>query len=50
MEVVELTDEEIAAAQDDEEKLQASIERTQHLPKPTLLRQRPKGDQAALFL
>jgi hypothetical protein len=44
MEVVELTNEEVAAVHDDEEKLQAAIKRTRHLPKPTLLRQRPKGE------
>lgn len=44
MEVVELTDEEVAAAQDDEEKIRANVERTERLPKPTLLRQHPKGE------
>jgi hypothetical protein len=44
MEVVELTEEERAAAQDDAEKIQANVERTERLPKPTLLRQRPKGE------
>ena len=43
MEVVELTDEELAAVQDDHSKLEEAVERTRHLPAPTLLRRRAKG-------
>lgn len=43
MELVELTDEELAAVQEDEDKLQQSIERAQHTSLPTLLRRRAKG-------
>ena len=43
MEVVELTDAELAAVQDDHSKLEAAVERTRHLPAPTLLRRRAKG-------
>jgi integrase len=43
MEVVELTDEELAAVQDDYVKLEEAVERTQHLSPPTMLRRRAKG-------
>ena len=43
MEVVDLTDEELAAVQDDHSKLEEAVERTGHLPAPTLLRRRAKG-------
>ncbi len=43
MEVVELTEEELAAAQDDYHKLEAAVERTQHVTPPTMLRRRAKG-------
>ncbi len=43
MEVVELTEEERAAVQDDSHKLEAAGERTQHLATPTVLRRRAKG-------
>jgi integrase len=43
MEVVELTDEELAAVQDDYDKLETAVERTRHLSAPTLLRRRAKG-------
>jgi integrase len=43
MEVVELTDEELVAVQEDCDKLKAAVERTQHLQVPTILRRRVKG-------
>ncbi len=43
MEVVELTEEELAAVQDDYHKLEAAVERTQHVIPPTMLRRRAKG-------
>lgn len=43
MEAVELTDEELAAVQDDCNKLEAAAQRTQHLPIPTTLRRWAKG-------
>jgi integrase len=43
MEVVELTDEELAAVQDDYAKLEAAVQRRQHLAMPTTLRRRAKG-------
>jgi integrase len=43
MEVVELTDEEVVAVQDDYSKLEEAVKRTEHLPAPTLLRRRAKG-------
>jgi hypothetical protein len=46
MEVVELTDEELAAVQDDSNKLEAAAERTQHVAQPTVLRRRAKGAQS----
>jgi integrase len=45
MEVVELTDEELLAVQDDSSKLEEAVERTKRLPAPTLLRRRAKGTQ-----
>jgi hypothetical protein len=43
LERVELTDEELAAVQDDYDKLQAAVQRTQHLVAPTEVRRRAKG-------
>lgn len=43
MEVVELTEEELAAVRDDYHKLEAAVERTQHIATPTVLRRRAKG-------
>ena len=43
MEVVELTDEELVAVQEDYDKLETAVECTQHLSAPTLLRRRAKG-------
>ncbi len=43
MERVELTDEELAAVQDDYDKLQAAVQRTQRLSPPTEVRRRAKG-------
>jgi integrase len=43
MEVVELTDEELLAVQDDYSKLEEAVKRTEYLPAPTLLRRRAKG-------
>jgi len=43
MEVVELTDEELAAVQDDYTKLEEAVQRTQHIPTPTVVRRRAKG-------
>lgn len=43
MEVVELTDEELAAVQDDHTKLEEAVQRTQHIPTPTVVRRRAKG-------
>ena len=43
LEVVELTDEELVAVQDDCSKLEEAVERTRQLPAPTLLRRRAKG-------
>jgi hypothetical protein len=40
--MVELSDHELAAVQDDEQKLAANIERTQHLSPPQMLRRRAK--------
>ena len=42
MEIVELTDEELAAVQEDVTKLEEAVERTQHIAPPTLLRRRDK--------
>jgi hypothetical protein len=46
MEVVELTDEELIAVQDDYHKLEAAVQRTQHRPSPTILRRRAKGTKS----
>ena len=46
MEVVELTDEELAAVQDDYNKLEEVMQRTEHLQAPTILRRRAKGSQS----
>jgi hypothetical protein len=46
MEIVELTDEELAAVQDDYDKLEEAVQRTQHLQAPTILRRRAKGSQS----
>jgi len=46
MEVVELTNEELAAAQDDYEKLQEAVQRTEGLQTPTILRRRAKGSRS----
>ena len=46
MEVVELTDEELGAVQDDYDKLEEAAHRTQHLQAPTLLRRRAKGSKS----
>lgn len=46
MEIVELTDEELAAVQEDHDKLEAAVERTQLLSAPTLLRRRAKGEKS----
>jgi ribosome biogenesis protein Nip4 len=43
MEVVELTDEELHAVQDDCQKLEEAVQRTQPLVAPTTLRRRAKG-------
>jgi integrase len=43
LEIVELSDHELAAAQDDEQKLAANIQRTQNLRAPQMLRRRAKG-------
>lgn len=43
MERVELTDEELAAVQDDYDKLQTAVQRTQHLVSPTQVRRSAKG-------
>lgn len=43
LEVVDLTDDELRAVQEDEQKITENIERTAALPTPTVLRQRPKG-------
>ncbi len=43
MEVVQLTDEELVAVQDDADKLEDAVLRTQHLSPPTVLRRRAKG-------
>lgn len=43
MEVVELTDEELAAVQEDCDKLEEAVQRTHHLSAPTMLRRRAKG-------
>jgi len=43
MEVVELTEEELAAVQDDYHKLEAAVERAQQVARPTVLRRRAKG-------
>lgn len=43
LEVVNLTPEEITAAQNDLDKLDETIERTRDQPHPTTLRQRAKG-------
>lgn len=43
MEVVELTEEELAAVQDDYQKLEGAVERTQHVAPPTMIRRRAKG-------
>jgi integrase len=46
MEVVELTDEELTAVQDDYDKLNEAVERTQSLQAPTMLRRRAKGSKS----
>lgn len=46
MEIVELTDEELAAVQDDYDKLEEAVQRTEHLQAPTSLRRRAKGSQS----
>jgi integrase len=46
MEVVELTEEELAAVQEDYTKLEEAVERTQHLSPPTTLRRRAKGAES----
>jgi hypothetical protein len=46
MEVVELTDEELAAVQDDYNKLGEAAERTQSLQAPTILRRRAKWSKS----
>jgi hypothetical protein len=46
MEVVELTDEELAAVQDDAARLEEARERTEHLSPPTMLRRRAKGTKS----
>ena len=46
MEVVELTDEELAAVQDDYDKREEAVERTQSLQAPTMLRRRAKGSKS----
>ncbi len=46
MEVVELTDEELAAVQDDYHKLEDAVQRTQHVATPTVLRRRAKGEKS----
>jgi integrase len=46
MEVVELTNEELAAVQDDYNKLEEVMQRTEHLQAPTILRRRAKGSQS----
>jgi hypothetical protein len=43
LEVVELTDEELVAVQEDYSKLEEAVKRTRHLPAPTLLHRRAKG-------
>jgi integrase len=43
MEVVELTDEELAAVQEDATKLEEAVERTEHISPPITLRRRAKG-------
>ena len=43
LEVVELTEEELAAVQEDLDKLEAAVERTQHLRAPALYRRQAKG-------
>jgi integrase len=43
MEVVDLTDEELSAVQDDYDKLEKAVERTQSLQAPTMLRRRARG-------
>jgi integrase len=45
LEVVNLTPEEIAAAQEDLDKLDETLERTREQPRPTILRQRAKGSK-----
>jgi len=46
MEVVDLTDEELSAVQDDYDKLEKAVERTQSLQAPTMLRRRAKGSKS----
>ncbi len=43
MEIVELTDEELVAVQEDYAKLEEAVERAQHTSLPTTLRRRAKG-------
>ena len=43
MEIVELTDEELVAVNDDYHKLEGAVQRTQHLSAPTMLRRRAQG-------
>ena len=45
LEVVNLTPEEIAAAQEDLDKLDETLERTRKQLRPTILRQRAKGSK-----
>ncbi|SRR5579885_3487917 len=46
MEVVELTDEELAAVQEDVTKLEEAVKRTQHTTPPTMLRRRARGTKS----
>jgi hypothetical protein len=43
LEMVELSDHELVAVQDDEQKLAANIQRTRHISPPQMLRRRAKG-------
>jgi hypothetical protein len=45
MELVDLTDDELRAVEDDQTKLEEAARRTEHLSTPTLLRRRAKGAQ-----
>ncbi|MBO0779228.1 MAG: hypothetical protein J2P37_10415 [Ktedonobacteraceae bacterium] len=44
MEVVELTDEELKAIQDNYGKLEEAVQRTEPQPAPTMLQRRAKGE------